>query len=140
MKNHTSELLPSLLLGFIALIPNHTYTALGLSIALAIFCAIHFKFPATQLGQLAVLIDQSEENIRRAMVHTPEAFLVLRNKCGAFLSDFFRYLQLLAKARLEAVKRRLRTIPYTLGNPQKLNISIFVPPDLNHTRQRLILS
>jgi uncharacterized protein (DUF58 family) len=73
MKNPTSELLSSLLLGFVALIPNHAlrYTALGLSLALAIIFSTHLKSPRTQLGRLAVFIDQLEENIRRTMVHTP---------------------------------------------------------------------
>jgi hypothetical protein len=76
MKNPTSELLFSLLLGFVALIPNHTlrYTALGLSLALAIVCSIHLKSPRTQLAHLAVFIDQLEEDIRRAMVHVPRSY------------------------------------------------------------------
>ncbi|KAJ7798162.1 hypothetical protein B0H14DRAFT_2618172 [Mycena olivaceomarginata] len=70
MKNPTSELLSSLLLGFIALIPNHAlrYTALGLSLALAIVFSIHLKSPRAQVAHLAVFIDQLEEDIRRAMM------------------------------------------------------------------------
>jgi hypothetical protein len=76
MKNPTSELLSSLLLGFITLIPNHAlrYTALGLFLALAIVFSIHLSSPRTQLGHLAVFIDQLEEDIRRAMVHAPRHY------------------------------------------------------------------
>ncbi|KAJ7681713.1 hypothetical protein B0H14DRAFT_3061055 [Mycena olivaceomarginata] len=76
MKNPTSELTPSLLLGFVALIPNHTlrYTALGLLLALAIVCSIHLKSPKAQLAHLAVFVDKIEEDIRRAMVHAPRNY------------------------------------------------------------------
>jgi hypothetical protein len=76
MKSPTSELLFSLLLGLVALIPNHTfrYTALALSLALAIICSTHLKSPRTQLGHLAAFIDQLEEDIRRAMVHVPRSY------------------------------------------------------------------
>jgi hypothetical protein len=76
MKNPISELLSSLLLGFVALMPNHTlrYTALALSLALVIVFSIHSKSPRTQLGHLAVFIDQLEEDIRRATVHVPRHY------------------------------------------------------------------
>jgi hypothetical protein len=76
MKNPTSELLSSLLFGFVALIPNHTlrYTTLGLSLALAIVCSIHLKSPRVQLAHLTVFIDKIEEDIRRAMVHAPRHY------------------------------------------------------------------
>ncbi|KAJ7893409.1 hypothetical protein B0H14DRAFT_2684841 [Mycena olivaceomarginata] len=76
MKNPTSELLSSLLLGFVALIPNHTfrYTVLALSLALAIVCSTHLKSPRMQLGHLTAFIDQLEEDIRRAMVHVPRSY------------------------------------------------------------------
>jgi hypothetical protein len=55
-------------------------TALGFTLALAIFFSVHLSSPSTQLGQLGVLMDQTEEDIRRAMVHAYRSYSDL----GAF--------------------------------------------------------
>ncbi|KAF8140855.1 hypothetical protein K438DRAFT_1785318 [Mycena galopus ATCC 62051] len=67
-----SELL-SCLLAFVAIIPNHTfrYTALGFLLVLAILCSVNLRSPSMQMGGLGILIDQTEEHIRRAMVQNP---------------------------------------------------------------------
>ncbi|KAJ7795774.1 hypothetical protein B0H14DRAFT_2918110 [Mycena olivaceomarginata] len=67
MKNPTSELLSFLLLGFVALIPNHTFRYIALALSLALVCSTHLKSTRTQLGYLTAFIDQLEEDIRRAM-------------------------------------------------------------------------
>ncbi|KAJ7826865.1 hypothetical protein B0H14DRAFT_3467370 [Mycena olivaceomarginata] len=42
--------------------------AFGFTLALAIFLSVHLSSPSTQLGQLGVLMDQTEEDIRSAMM------------------------------------------------------------------------
>ncbi|KAF8142190.1 hypothetical protein K438DRAFT_1878611 [Mycena galopus ATCC 62051] len=87
IQNSFSELLPSLLLIFVAAIPNHTlrYTALGSILALATLCLIQIKFPSTQIRHLATSIDQTEECLRRAMVQNPRSYLRLTEQMGHLL-------------------------------------------------------
>ncbi|KAF8175668.1 hypothetical protein K438DRAFT_1979561 [Mycena galopus ATCC 62051] len=89
MQNPVSELLPSLLLTFVVAIPNHTlrYTALGFSIVLAILCSIHLRSPATQIRQLAVLMNQTKEHIRRGMMQSPRSYLSLTEQMQQLLKS-----------------------------------------------------
>ncbi|KAF8140845.1 hypothetical protein K438DRAFT_1785310 [Mycena galopus ATCC 62051] len=82
------ELLPSLL-AVVAAIPNHTlrYTALCFFIAVAVLCSIHLRSPTTQIRLLAVLIDQTEEYIRRAMVQNPRSYLSLTDQMSHLLES-----------------------------------------------------
>ncbi|KAJ7846612.1 hypothetical protein B0H14DRAFT_2771721 [Mycena olivaceomarginata] len=144
MKNPTSKLLSPLLLGFVALIPNHTfcYTALALSLALAIVCSIHLKSPRAQLAHLAVFIDQLEEDIRRAMVHVPRSY--------SSLAEQMRRLHEVAK-KASSIKcrilnsesesfswNRLRVLSSDIGECTKdaKNISTAVELILEAERQR----
>ncbi|KAJ7830199.1 hypothetical protein B0H13DRAFT_2114787 [Mycena leptocephala] len=81
------HLLFSLLLTFVAAIPNHTlrYTALGLLLVLAALCTVHLRCPSTQLRHLAHLIDQTEDLIRRAMVQCPRDHFSLTEEMGQLL-------------------------------------------------------
>jgi hypothetical protein len=81
------HLLFSLLLTFVAAIPNHTlrYTALGLLFVLAALCAVHLWCPSTQLRHLTHLIDQTEDLIRRAMVQCPRDHFSLTEEMGQLL-------------------------------------------------------
>ncbi|KAJ7858182.1 hypothetical protein B0H13DRAFT_2076629 [Mycena leptocephala] len=81
------RLLFSLLLTFVAAIPNHTlrYTALGLLFVLAALCTVHLRSPSTQLRHLTHLIDQTEDLIRRAMVQCPRDHFSLTEEMGKLL-------------------------------------------------------
>ncbi|KAJ7800505.1 hypothetical protein B0H13DRAFT_2164565 [Mycena leptocephala] len=83
-----SHLLPfSLLLAFVAAIPNHTlrYTALGLLFVLFVLCTVHLRSPLAQLHHLVLLIDQAEDLIRRAMVQCPRDYFGLTEEMGRLL-------------------------------------------------------
>jgi hypothetical protein len=81
------HLLFSLLLTFVAAIPNHTirYTALGLLFVLAVLCTVHLWPPSTQLCHLAHLINQTEDLIRRAMAQCPWDHFSLTEEMGQLL-------------------------------------------------------
>ncbi|KAJ7878295.1 hypothetical protein B0H13DRAFT_2052807, partial [Mycena leptocephala] len=81
------HLLFSLLLTFVAAIPNHTlrYTVLGLLFVLAALCTVHLRCPSTQLRHLAHLIDQTEELIRCAMAQCPRDYFSLTEEMGRLL-------------------------------------------------------
>ncbi|KAF8142176.1 hypothetical protein K438DRAFT_1878571 [Mycena galopus ATCC 62051] len=89
MQNPASELFPSLILAVVAAIPNHTlrYTALGSLLALTILCFIHLRSLSTQICQLRVLVDQTEECIRRAMAQNPRGYLSLTEQMGYLLES-----------------------------------------------------
>ncbi|KAJ7878291.1 hypothetical protein B0H13DRAFT_2346656 [Mycena leptocephala] len=77
----------SVLLTFVAAIPNHTlrYTALGLLFFLAVLCTVHLRSPSTQLRYLTYLIDQTKDLIRRAMVQCPQDHFSLTEEMGQLL-------------------------------------------------------
>ncbi|KAJ7800501.1 hypothetical protein B0H13DRAFT_2390382 [Mycena leptocephala] len=81
------HLLLSLLLAFVAAIPNHTlrYSALGLFLGLFLLSTIHLRSPSTQLRHLALLIDQTEELIRHAMAQCPRDYFSLTEEMGRLL-------------------------------------------------------
>ncbi|KAJ7878278.1 hypothetical protein B0H13DRAFT_2052781 [Mycena leptocephala] len=81
------HLLFSLLLAFVAAIPNHTlrYTALGLLCVLTALCTVHLRSPSTQLRYLAYLIDHTEDLIRHAMVQFPRDHSSLTEEMGQLL-------------------------------------------------------
>ncbi|KAJ7858173.1 hypothetical protein B0H13DRAFT_2076600, partial [Mycena leptocephala] len=81
------HLLFSLLLTFVAAIPNHTfrYTALGLLFVLAALCTVHLRSPSTQLRHLTHLIDQTEDLIQRAMVQCARDHSSLTEEMGQLL-------------------------------------------------------
>ncbi|KAJ7813309.1 hypothetical protein B0H13DRAFT_2142422 [Mycena leptocephala] len=81
------HLLFSLLLTFVAAIPNHTlrYTALGFLFVLAALCTIHLQSPSKQLHHLALLIDRTEELIRRGMAQCPRDHFSLTEEMGQLL-------------------------------------------------------
>ncbi|KAJ7859892.1 hypothetical protein B0H13DRAFT_2672196, partial [Mycena leptocephala] len=89
MKDASSYLhiLPSLLLALVAAIPNHTlrYTALGLFFGLFVLSSIHPRPPSTQLRHLALLIDQTEDLIQRAMAQCPRDYFSLTEEMGRLL-------------------------------------------------------
>ncbi|KAJ7792375.1 hypothetical protein B0H13DRAFT_2394004 [Mycena leptocephala] len=89
MKDASSHLhiLPSLLLALVAAIPNHTlrYTALGLLFVLAALCTIHLRSPSAQLRQLALMIDHTDELIRRAMAQCRRDYFSLTEEMGRLL-------------------------------------------------------
>ncbi|KAJ6497269.1 hypothetical protein C8R45DRAFT_1093666 [Mycena sanguinolenta] len=71
MQSLATDLLPSLLLALVAAIPNHAlrYTALGFLLAVTILCTVHLSSLSTQMHKLAASIDETEEYIRRGLVH-----------------------------------------------------------------------
>ncbi|KAJ7878283.1 hypothetical protein B0H13DRAFT_2668164 [Mycena leptocephala] len=82
-----SHLVFSLLLAFVAAIPNHIlrYTALGLLFVFAALCTEHLRSPSLQLHHLAPLIDQTEELIRRAMAQCPRDYFSLTEEMDRLL-------------------------------------------------------
>ncbi|KAJ7878802.1 hypothetical protein B0H14DRAFT_3435401 [Mycena olivaceomarginata] len=78
-QNLLSHLLSSLLLAFVAAIPNHTlrYSALALTICLSILCTIHLRSPSTKLRHLAIMIDTTDELLRRAGTQSPRIYFSL---------------------------------------------------------------
>ncbi|KAJ6477058.1 hypothetical protein C8R45DRAFT_1216822 [Mycena sanguinolenta] len=76
MRNLTSDRFPSLLLALVAAIPNHAlrYTALGFLLVVTILCTVHFSSLPTQIHQLAASIDETQEYIRREVVHYPRCY------------------------------------------------------------------
>ena len=79
MQSLASELFPSLLPALVALIPNHPlrYTALALLLTFAILCSIHLSSLSIQMHHLTASINETEENIRRAMAHNPRCHFSL---------------------------------------------------------------
>jgi hypothetical protein len=82
-----SHLLLSLLLAFVAAIPNHIlrYTALGLLFVLGSLCTVHLRSSSAQLRHLTLLIDQTEDLIRRAMAQCPRDYFGLTEEMGRLL-------------------------------------------------------
>lgn len=79
MCNNFSQLLSSILLGSLSLIPNDRfrYTALGVAAGLALIYAVHMKRPSVQLGQLESVIWKADEIIRDAKSFCPRDLLSL---------------------------------------------------------------
>lgn len=79
MCNNFSQLLSSILLGSLSLIPNDRfrYTALGVTAGLALIYAVHTKRPSVQLGQLENVIRKANEIIRDAKSFCPRDLLSL---------------------------------------------------------------
>ncbi|KAJ7863860.1 hypothetical protein B0H13DRAFT_2353971 [Mycena leptocephala] len=83
-----THLLLSLLLAFVAAIPNHIlrYTALGLLFVLVALCTVHLHSPSAQLHHLAHLIErQTEDLIRRAIGQCPRDYFSLTEEMGRLL-------------------------------------------------------
>ncbi|KAJ7250068.1 hypothetical protein B0H12DRAFT_1072243 [Mycena haematopus] len=82
-----SPLLPSLLLAFVAAIPNHTvrYSGLCLIAILTVLGTIHLKSPLSQLRQLGTMIDGTDELLRRAMAQCPRDYITLTEQMGYLL-------------------------------------------------------
>ncbi|KAJ6581965.1 hypothetical protein B0H19DRAFT_1061455 [Mycena capillaripes] len=87
MQNPPSQLIVSLLLAFVATIPNHTlrYTTLALAAALSVFYVIHVQAPSTQLRHLATFIDQTNKLIGCAMAQCSRDHLSLIKQTGLLL-------------------------------------------------------
>ncbi|KAF7348167.1 hypothetical protein MSAN_01769600 [Mycena sanguinolenta] len=82
-----SHLLLAASLALVAAIPNNTarYSAL---VAVAIFtvvCTIQLKSPLAQLHRLAVMIDETDEFLRRTMAQCPRDYLHLTVQMGHLL-------------------------------------------------------
>jgi hypothetical protein len=75
------------LLAFVAAIPNHTlrYTSLGLFFGFFLLSTIHLCSPSMQLHHLALLVDQTEELIRRTMAQCPRDYFSLTEEMGRLL-------------------------------------------------------
>jgi hypothetical protein len=79
LQDPPSHLLTSLVLAFIASIPNHTvrYSALGVIVTLSVLCVIQLKSASTQLRHLTKMIDETDELLRRAAAHSPRNYFEL---------------------------------------------------------------
>ncbi|KAJ7213973.1 hypothetical protein GGX14DRAFT_392746 [Mycena pura] len=68
---YDTQLLSSLLIASISLIPNQTIrlAALAVSLVTAFIHAIYLKYPSTQLAQLEAIIDKTEQVIQDAEAH-----------------------------------------------------------------------
>ncbi|KAJ7490505.1 hypothetical protein FB451DRAFT_1389290 [Mycena latifolia] len=68
-----AQLVVSILLAFLALIPDNTlrYVALGITVCLAVIYVISIKRPSTLLRQLKETIEATDEIIRRAKLQCP---------------------------------------------------------------------
>ncbi|KAJ7490576.1 hypothetical protein FB451DRAFT_622273 [Mycena latifolia] len=74
-----TQLVVSILLAFLALIPDNTlrYVALGITVCLAVIYVISIKRPSTLLHQLKETIEATDEIIRRAKSQCPRDHLSL---------------------------------------------------------------
>ncbi|KAJ6453063.1 hypothetical protein C8R45DRAFT_1112577 [Mycena sanguinolenta] len=83
----STHLLPSLLLAFVAAIPNHTvrYSALAFLVIVSGLCTIHLKLPLSQLRELASMIDETDEQLRSAMAQCPRNCITLTEQMGQLL-------------------------------------------------------
>ncbi|KAJ7213958.1 hypothetical protein GGX14DRAFT_444700, partial [Mycena pura] len=70
-ESPVSQLLSSLFLGSICLIPNHTIrlAALAVSLVMVLVYIIYAKYPSTQLGQLEAIIEKTEQVVQDAGAH-----------------------------------------------------------------------
>ncbi|KAJ7213976.1 hypothetical protein GGX14DRAFT_392749 [Mycena pura] len=76
---YDTQLLSSLLLASICLIPNRTIrlAALAVSLVMAFIHAIYLKYPSTQLAQLEAIIDKTEHVIQDAEAHCRTGSFIL---------------------------------------------------------------
>ncbi|KAJ7213945.1 hypothetical protein GGX14DRAFT_392717 [Mycena pura] len=76
---YDTQLLSSLLLASISLIPNHTIrlAALAVSLVMALTHTIYLKYPSTQLAQLEAIINKTEQVIQDAEAHCRIGPLIL---------------------------------------------------------------
>ncbi|KAJ7250070.1 hypothetical protein B0H12DRAFT_686437 [Mycena haematopus] len=77
----------SLILAFVAAIPDHTvrYSGLGLIVIITVLATIHLKSPMSQLHQLETMINQMDELLRCAMVQCPRDYITLTEQMGHLL-------------------------------------------------------
>ncbi|KAJ7213971.1 hypothetical protein GGX14DRAFT_563553 [Mycena pura] len=71
-ESPVSQLLSSLFLASICLIPDHTIrlAALAVSLVMALVYIIYAKYPSTQLAQLEAIIEKTEQVIQDAGAHS----------------------------------------------------------------------
>ncbi|KAJ7813308.1 hypothetical protein B0H13DRAFT_2382588 [Mycena leptocephala] len=121
--SHSHHLL-SLLLAIVAPIPNHTlrYTALGLLFVLVALCTVHLRSPSAQLCHLALLIDQTEELIRRAMAQCPRGYFGLTEEMGRLLQQLSTDIAACAK-RVRSIRTAVLHI-IEAGHQRKLEADI----------------
>ncbi|KAF8201282.1 hypothetical protein K438DRAFT_1758559 [Mycena galopus ATCC 62051] len=83
--------LTSFSLGLVAAIPNHTirYSALGFIFCFSVFYAIHLKSPSTQLHNLATMIDETDELLRRAMAQANKMASLIKCRILTSEGDWF---------------------------------------------------
>ncbi|KAJ7364848.1 hypothetical protein DFH08DRAFT_799162 [Mycena albidolilacea] len=89
LQDPPSHLLTSLVLAFIASIPNHTvrYSALGVIVTLSVLCVIQLKSVSTQLRHLTKMIDKTDELLRRAAAHSPRNYFKLTKEMVELLES-----------------------------------------------------
>jgi hypothetical protein len=84
----TPQLMASILLGSLALIPNDAlrYTALAVITSLLLTYTIYLRHPSTRLQQLKKSMEKTEEIIQSAKLHCPRDYLSLAEE-GAHLLE-----------------------------------------------------
>ncbi|KAJ6536988.1 hypothetical protein B0H19DRAFT_1079380 [Mycena capillaripes] len=87
MQKPPSQPMVSLLLAFVATIPNHTvrYATLALAAILAVLYIVHVRDPSTQLRHLGTFIDRTNGLIGRAMAQCSRDHLSLIKHTGLLL-------------------------------------------------------
>lgn len=104
-----AQLLASLLVGSVALIPDNTlrYISVGLSASLAVIHALYLKRPVTQLRRLEAVIESTDEMIRCAKALCPREHLMLSEQ-GMRLLEVRRAASMITCRILETRRFTLR--------------------------------
>ncbi|KAF8215136.1 hypothetical protein K438DRAFT_1749217 [Mycena galopus ATCC 62051] len=81
------HLMNSLLFASVATIPNQAirYSVLGLIVCLNTLYTIHLKSPSIQFHNLATMIDETDELLRRAMAQRPREYINLTEQMNLLL-------------------------------------------------------
>ncbi|KAJ7740263.1 hypothetical protein DFH07DRAFT_1064270 [Mycena maculata] len=101
--NPMSQIISSLLLGCLSLIPNVTlrYTLLAIIVCLAVMRGIHFQRLSTQLRQLKNKVKMAEEILQTAKLYCPMDVLCLTEQ-GVQLLEVSRTMSMIRCRILES--------------------------------------
>ncbi|KAJ7690339.1 hypothetical protein B0H17DRAFT_1134369 [Mycena rosella] len=98
----TTQLMTSIFLGFLTLIPDNTlrYTALGIAVCLAVTHSMYLKRPSTQLRRLNEDMEKTGQIIRSAKLQCPRDHITLAEE-GVRLLEVKRSASMITCRMLE---------------------------------------
>ncbi|KAJ7490516.1 hypothetical protein FB451DRAFT_621300 [Mycena latifolia] len=138
-----AQLMVSILLGLLALIPDNTlrYVALGITVCLAVIYVISLKRPSTLLRQLKETIEATDEIIRWAKLKCPRDHLSLAQE-GVRLLEVKRSAsmitcRILETERLTWAKYRLfsRDIAQCIRSVKAIRTSVQLTVEAEYQRK-----